>query len=110
MCGVLPPVTLLCRVEGTRGAVGLERGLLLNVEHPPRRAGAPEGDERPPSIDWVGYVSQSTPESAGGVPPDWFRVNPSRRTCPLHWVLLRARPTRKGSSLPITGSRLLENN
>ena len=41
-------MTLLCRVEGTGGGLGLERGLLLDVEHPPRRAGAPEGDERPP--------------------------------------------------------------
>ena len=47
-CRVLPLVTLLCRVEGTWGAVGPERGLLLDVEHPPRKAGAPEGDERPP--------------------------------------------------------------
>ena len=59
---------------------------------------------------WVGYVSQSTPESAGGVPPTWFRVNPSRRTCPLHWVLPPVGPTRKGVSLTVNYGKLLEKN
>ena len=58
---------------------------------------------------WVGYVSQSTPESAGGVPTAWSRVNLSRRTCPLHWVLLPARPTRKGLSPPVNTRKLLKN-